>query len=188
MKLILASQSPRRSELLRQIGLSFTVQVSQVEEKITEEDPRLAVQELARQKAAAVAAGQEPGTLVIGADTVVVLEGKILGKPKDFQEACRMLEMLQGRDHLVYTGVALLEVSGEGIREKLFSQETRVRLYPMSQEEIRWYVSTGEPMDKAGAYGIQGQCARFVEGIEGDYYNVVGLPVGRLYQELKEML
>ncbi len=188
MKLVLASQSPRRSELLKQIGLTFTVQVSQVEETITEKDPQLAVRQLARQKAAAVAAGQETDTLVIGADTVVVLDGKIMGKPQNQEEACEMLELLQGREHSVYTGVALLKVEKNEIREKLFSQETRVRLYPMSKEEIQWYVSTGEPMDKAGAYGIQGLCARFIERIHGDYNNVVGLPVGQLYQEIKEFL
>ena len=110
MKLVLASQSPRRSELLKQIGLTFTVQVSQVEETITEKDPQLAVRQLARQKAAAVAAGQETDTLVIGADTVVVLDGKIMGKPQNQEEACEMLELLQGREHSVYTGVALLKV------------------------------------------------------------------------------
>ena len=120
--------------------------------------------------------------LVIGADTIVVYDGKILGKPKDEADAIRMLRMLQGQTHSVYTGVTLLE---EG-KQTTFAEETKVSMYPMTEEEIAWYVSTKEPMDKAGAYGIQGLCARFVEKIQGDYNNVVGLPVGRIYQKLKK--
>lgn len=186
-RIILASQSPRRRELLTQIGLKFEVIPSTVEEVITSTNSVEVVQELAQQKARDVAevAGREmakDSLLVIGADTIVVYEGKILGKPGDKEDAVRMLTMLQGKEHSVYTGVALL--SGE--QEIVFAEETRVQMCPMTPEEILWYVNTGEPMDKAGAYGIQGLCARFVRQIQGDYNNVVGLPVGRIYQELKK--
>lgn len=186
-RIILASQSPRRRELLTQIGLKFEVIPSTVEEVITSINPVEVVQELAQQKArdvANVAAKETPkeSLLVIGADTIVVYEGKILGKPGDKEDAVRMLTMLQGKEHSVYTGVALL--SGE--QEIVFAEETRVQMCPMTPEEIAWYVNTGEPMDKAGAYGIQGLCARFIRQIQGDYNNVVGLPVGRIYQELKK--
>lgn len=186
-RIILASQSPRRRELLTQIGLKFEVIPSTVEEVITSINPVEVVQELAQQKArdvANVAAKETPkeSLLVIGADTIVVYEGKILGKPEDKEDAVRMLAMLQGKEHSVYTGVALLT----GEQEIIFAEETRVQMCPMTPEEIAWYVNTGEPMDKAGAYGIQGLCARFVRKIQGDYNNVVGLPVGRIYQELKK--
>ncbi len=186
-RIILASQSPRRRELLTQIGLKFEVIPSTVEEVITSINPVEVVQELAQQKArdvANVAAKETPkeSLLVIGADTIVVYEGKILGKPEDKEDAVRMLAMLQGKEHSVYTGVALLT----GEQEIIFAEETRVQMCPMTPEEILWYVNTGEPMDKAGAYGIQGLCARFVRQIQGDYNNVVGLPVGRIYQELKK--
>lgn len=186
-RIILASQSPRRRELLTQIGLKFEVIPSTVEEVITSANPVEVVQELAQQKARDVAkvAGKETpkaSLLVIGADTIVVYEGKILGKPEDKEDAVRMLTMLQGKEHSVYTGVALLT----GEQEIIFAEETRVQMCPMTPEEIAWYVNTGEPMDKAGAYGIQGLCARFIRQIQGDYNNVVGLPVGRIYQELKK--
>lgn len=186
-RIILASQSPRRRELLTQIGLKFEVIPSTVEEVNTSTNSVEVVQELAQQKARDVAevAGREmakDSLLVIGADTIVVYEGKILGKPGDKEDAVRMLTMLQGKEHSVYTGVALL--SGE--QEIVFAEETRVQMCPMTPEEILWYVNTGEPMDKAGAYGIQGLCARFIRQIQGDYNNVVGLPVGRIYQELKK--
>lgn len=186
-RIILASQSPRRRELLTQIGLKFEVIPSTVEEVITSTNSVEVVQELAQQKArdvANVAAKETPkeSLLVIGADTIVVYEGKILGKPEDKEDAVRMLAMLQGKEHSVYTGVALLT----GEQEIIFAEETRVQMCPMTLEEIAWYVNTGEPMDKAGAYGIQGLCARFVRQIQGDYNNVVGLPVGRIYQELKK--
>lgn len=183
-RLILASQSPRRRELLEQIGIEFTVQPSTVEEKITETDPRKVVQELAHQKAEDVAASVSEGT-VLGADTIVVLDGKIMGKPKSRKHAVEMLQSLQGRTHSVFTGVALIR-KGAGSEQTLqFAEETQVTMYPMSREEIENYVDTKEPMDKAGAYGIQGRCAAFIERISGDYNNVVGLPVARIYQELK---
>lgn len=216
-KIILASASPRRRELLTQIGLDFDIVVSETEEKITSTEPAKVVEELSAQKAEAVweklcstAASQgsvtnaerlDEGsevfeseqtsgettmtdTLVLGADTVVACDGKILGKPADTEAAAAMLTMLQGRGHEVYTGVTILyEEDGEK-KALTFHEKTTVHFYPMTEEQIREYVATGDPMDKAGAYGIQGFCARYIRGIEGDYNNVVGLPVGRVYQEL----
>ncbi|MDE6924054.1 MAG: Maf family protein [Acetatifactor sp.] len=197
MRIILASASPRRRELLEQIGLSFEVMTSHVEEKISSSEPDRVVEELSRGKAKAVAeepvrdreAAAEGALLVIGADTVVALDGAILGKPADAEDAFRMLERLQGREHEVYTGVTLLyrAAGASGWTVRSFHERTCVHFYPMTEAEISEYVDTGDPLDKAGAYGIQGFCARYVRGIEGDYNNVVGLPVGRLYQEIKEL-
>lgn len=185
-KIILASGSPRRRELMTQIGLTFTVVPSQVEEVIRYTRPDQIVEDLSRQKAEDIAAGSEPGTIIIGADTVVAVEGEILGKPHTPERARAMLEKLQGRSHQVYTGVTIIEkMAGGACWTTTFSEQTDVHLYPMTEEEIRRYVATGDPLDKAGAYGIQGVFAAYIEGITGDYYNVVGLPVGRLYQELK---
>ena len=216
-KIILASASPRRRELLTQIGLDFEVVVSETEEKITSTEPAKVVEELSAQKAEAVweklcsttasqgsvtnaerldegsevfeseqTSGETTITdiIVLGADTVVACDGKILGKPADTEAAAAMLTMLQGRGHEVYTGVTILyEQNGE--RKTLtFHEKTIVHFYPMTDAQIREYVATGDPMDKAGSYGIQGFCARYIRGIEGDYNNVVGLPVGRVYQEL----
>lgn len=122
---------------------------------------------------------------MIGADTVVVSEGRIMGKPKNGEEARRMLRQLQGSTHSVFTGTALICTGEIQDETEVFARETKVSMYPMTEEEIAWYISTGEPMDKAGAYGIQGICARFIEKIEGDYNNVVGLPVGEIYQRIK---
>ena len=197
MKIILASASPRRRELLTQIGLEFEVRVSDVEEVVTATEASKVVEELSCQKAKAVMGelirGRRMGELVIGADTVVAVDGKILGKPADKEDAVRMLKLLAGRTHEVYTGVTvmcfdLFAKSGVPMQEKSFHEKTNVTFYPMSDEEIAEYVATGDCMDKAGAYGIQGFCARYIKGIEGDYNNVVGLPVGRLYQEIKEWL
>lgn len=191
MRILLASASPRRRELLEQIGLPFEVVVSHVEEIITETEPGKVVEQLSAQKAEAVAEslGEPEETLVIGADTVVAAENTILGKPKDAAHAVEMLRLLAGRTHSVYTGVTLIlrGASGETAR-KTFHERTDVSFYPMEETEIRQYVGTGDCMDKAGAYGIQGFCARYISGINGDYNNVVGLPVGRLYQEIKEWL
>lgn len=193
--LFLASASPRRRELLAQIGLTYQVVASDVEEKTKSHKPWEMVEELSGLKAGAVfdrlleeKSGKtmpvEP-FVVIGADTVVALGEQIMGKPKDEQDAVRMLSLLQGRTHQVYTGVTLVYTKEEGkICRTSFHEKTDVAMYPVSQEEIYAYVATGEPMDKAGAYGIQGRCAAFIKGISGDYNNVVGLPVGRLYQEL----
>ena len=189
-KIILASQSPRRRELLTQIGLEYEVCPSSVEEAVTESNPVEIVKSLSLQKAMDVAEKKkaeysEESLLVIGADTIVVYDNKILGKPKNEEDAISMLSMLQGKTHSVYTGVALILVEAGRVEVKSFAEETKVTMYPMTQEEILWYVGTNEPMDKAGSYGIQGYCARFIEKIQGDYNNVVGLPVAKIYQEIK---
>lgn len=183
---VLASASPRRRELIRQIGLEAEVIPSLIEETLTQTRPDLAVEELSRQKALDVAAGMAPGTVVIGADTVVALGDEIFGKPKSQREAGDMLFALQGKTHQVYTGVTLV-ICGRVNETVTFSACTQVHLYPMSEQEIAAYVSSGDPLDKAGAYGIQGPFAAYVKGITGDYNNVVGLPVGRLYQEMKRL-
>lgn len=181
--MILASASPRRLELLRQVGLDPQVEPSRVEEVIASQEPAQVVMELSRQKAEDIARlhwGEN--VVIIGSDTVVAADGMILGKPKDRDEAIRMLGRLQGRSHQVFTGVTLAD--GASRRMVTFYEETIVHVYPMSQEQIAVYADTGEPMDKAGAYGIQGKFAAYIRGIEGDYTNVVGLPVGRVCQEL----
>lgn len=186
-RLILASASPRRRELLTQVGYMFEVIPSTCEEVITTDEPIQIVEELSRQKAEDVYNMQQEkeGVIVIGADTIVVYEGRIMGKPKDTEEACSMLEQLQGKTHKVYTGVTLCYTAG-GVREnRTFHECTEVTFYAMSQKVIEQYVETKEPMDKAGAYGIQGKGAIFVEKIVGDYNNVVGLPVARLCRELE---
>lgn len=192
MKIILASASPRRRELLEQIGLEFQVTVSNVQERITAVEPGKVVEELSEQKARAVLdflAITDEEILVIGADTVVAVGSSILGKPSGMREAVEMLGWLSGTTHQVYTGVTLYHRTAEGqVQCKTFYEMTTVTFYPMSEKEISRYVSTNDCMDKAGAYGIQGFCARYIKGIEGDYNNVVGLPVGRLYQEAKEWL
>lgn len=200
-KIVLASASPRRKELLTQIGIPFSVQVSTCEEKITESAPADVVCELSRQKAedvwqqvraggeAAEGAKVQPSEyLVIGADTVVAYAGEILGKPKDEADACRMLTMLSGNTHEVFTGVTFCYEKDGGKKVHTFYEQTEVTFYPMSREEIESYVATKDPLDKAGAYGIQGSFAAYIKGIRGDYNNVVGLPIGRLYQEIKECL
>ena len=185
LNIILASASPRRQELLSQVGLCFKVMPSDCEEIITKIAPDEVVKELSLQKAQDVAAklqNNENPLLVIGADTVVSCDGEILGKPKSKEDAAAMLTKLQGRAHKVYTGVALLYKEAEDSEWETanFAECTQVVFYPMTTEEIQRYVETGEPMDKAGSYGIQGKCAAFIEKIEGDYNNVVGLPVGRV--------
>ena len=188
IRLVLASASPRRKELLEQIGMTPVICPSAVEEVITRTVPAEVVEELAAQKCRDVAGARKEDCFVLGADTVVACEGKILGKPKDVAEACAMLAMLAGRTHEVYTGVDLIHIrKGRILSEKNFSVETKVTVFPMTEEEIRAYVATGDPMDKAGAYGIQGIFAKHVEKIEGDYNNVVGLPVSAVYQTLRRM-
>lgn len=196
MKIILASASPRRRELLAGLGLDYTVLASSVEEQITEKEPAKVVEELSAQKAGDVLQrllapsfrkGDDEELLVIGADTIVSIEGQILGKPADERDGAEMLKRLSGRQHQVYTGVTLYYWHRGEARKCTFHECTQVWFYPMTQEEIGWYISTGEPMDKAGAYGIQGLGKRFVKAIKGDYNNVVGLPVARLYQELKAL-
>lgn len=187
-KVILASASPRRRELLEQAGILFEVMTANEPEIMTRTLPEEAVTELALSKARAVAKEMNREAVIIGADTVVVRDGQILGKPGDEKEAAEILRSLQGRTHQVYTGVALIVKDWGKERVKTFWEKTEVTMYPATEEEIREYIATGEPMDKAGAYGIQGRAAVFVREIRGDYNNVVGLPVGRLYQELKNCL
>lgn len=185
---ILASGSPRRQELLSQIGVDFLVQPSEIEENVNSQKPEEVVLELSSQKAESVAFGAPIPSLVLGADTVVAVDDKILGKPATHEEAFEMIFSLQGRTHQVYTGVTMIYQEENGQRGVSFVERTDVTLFPMSEEEIRDYAESEEPMDKAGAYGIQGRFARYVLGIHGDYSNVVGLPVGRVYQEWKRLM
>ncbi len=181
MRYILASASPRRAELLALAGLRFVICAPEVDESpLPGEEPRATALRLAADKAEAVAR-KDPAACVIAADTIVVApEGAPLGKPLDPEDAARMLRLLSGQEHRVITGVCLRR--GELVR--CFAQETAVRFYALTEGEIAQYIRSGEPMDKAGAYGIQGRGGLFVEGITGDYYNVVGLPVARLMREL----
>lgn len=182
MQLILASQSPRRRELLGLFGIPFVTKAADIDETM---DPLLPAQEevarVSREKARAIPA--TPADVVVAADTIVVCSGKILGKPHTQEEAVEMLQLLSGRDHQVMTGVTVRC----GQQEESFTQITDLHFRPLSDGEIRRYVATGEPMDKAGAYGIQGGAALFCEKMNGDYYNVMGLPVCRLGQVLKKM-
>ena len=182
-KIILASASPRRRELLTQIGLDFEVIVSDAEEVMTSTKPGEVVKELSDCKAMAVELElkeEEKDAIVIGADTVVAIGERILGKPKDESEAFEMIWMLQGQTHQVYTGVTL--ICGE--KKVSFYEKSDVTVYPMKDSEIWDYIRTGEPMDKAGAYGIQGYFAKYIREIKGEYTTLVGLPLGRLWQEL----
>ena len=186
-KLILASGSPRRRELLHTIGLPYEIIIENVSEETDITDPVEMVKELSRRKCLAVAERIGEAAVVLGADTVVAIDGEILGKPADEEEAYAMLSRLAGRTHEVFTGVSLAERDENGIsRETSFTARTAVHIAPMDEEEIRWYIQTNEPMDKAGAYGAQGPFARFVDGFDGEYFNVVGLPVAALYRKLKE--
>ena len=202
MEIILASASPRRRELLAQIGLEFRICASDAEESVTKKEPGEIVMELSERKAKAVsgqilsgeavdsAGAENPlgDLLVIGADTLVFLDEEQLGKPFDKSDAFSMLSRLQGRGHQVYTGVTLLTIrDGEEKKRKSFYERTLVEFFPMSREEIEEYIVTGEPFGKAGSYAIQGIGCKYVKRIEGDYNNVVGLPVARLYQELKNI-
>lgn len=187
MELILASASPRRKELLEKIGLPFTVQPAKGEERITQKSPAAVVMELSRQKAEEIAATQTEDCIIIGADTVVAKGEKIMGKPKDAADAKQMLRSIADDCHQVYTGVTLIR-TGAHPQSVTFQEKTDVFLYPISDAELDAYIASGDPMDKAGAYGIQGDFAIYVKRIAGDYYNVVGLPIGRVYQELKRML
>ena len=209
-RIILGSASPRRRELLEQIGLEFEIVVSDAREHYKSTRPEDIVRELALMKAEHVAKEVErrekeraeqasiPGldtgeahlrnVVILGADTIVVLDGQILGKPSDEEAAFSMLKSLQGRMHQVYTGVAVLNFDGSGsLRTISHAEETKVYVHEMTDEEIRRYIAAGESMDKAGAYGVQGRFAAYIDRIEGDYYNVVGLPVAYLYHALKEL-
>ncbi|MBQ3194591.1 MAG: septum formation inhibitor Maf [Oscillospiraceae bacterium] len=182
MQLILASASPRRRELLQLFHIPFTVRVADIDE--TMDEHKAPFDEVARVSALkAKAVPREDGDLVIAADTIVVCEGKVLGKPRDEAEAVAMLRLLSGRDHQVMTGCTVLK----GESSETFTEVTDLHFRPLSQKEIENYVASGEPMDKAGAYGIQGGAALFCERMVGDYYNVMGLPVCRLWQTLAKI-
>lgn len=201
--LVLASASPRRQELLRNAEISFLVQAADVDETpLPQESARDCAERLAREKALKVWR-ERPGDLVLGADTVVAVDGEILGKPVDAEDAARMLRMLSGREHRVITGVCLVRPGareqGTGLRKResaqtesgsaevtTASESTVVTMSAISEDEIKDYVATGEPMDKAGAYAIQGIASRWIPRIEGDYSNVVGLPVALAYRMLRE--
>lgn len=185
-KFVLASASPRRREILENIGLKFDIVVSSADESRIDRSipPEMLVKELAMLKAAESAKYAKNGTYVIGADTVVVFEGKILEKPKDSLDAENMLKMLSGKEHDVYTGVCIFRT--DDAYAVCRYEKTVVKFKKLSEETVKNYVKTGEPMDKAGAYGIQGKGALLVKGIEGDYFNVVGLPVGLLSDMFSE--
>ncbi|MDR9419632.1 Maf family protein [Gracilimonas sp.] len=189
-KIILASASPRRKKLLKQIGLSFDVFPSNAEEISSQEDPAKLVEELALLKARDVSS-QFTNAFIIGADTIVVHNQQILGKPNNKTEAAEILRSLGGTIHSVYTGVAFVKVdkNGNNELEHSFHEQTKVTFSTLEESEIQAYIETGNPMDKAGAYGIQDDLgALFVEGIEGDFYNVVGLPLNRFYKEFKNKM
>ena len=200
-KIILASNSPRRKQLLQQVGFEFEVCPSQCEEVITSSVPSEVCVELSKQKAIDVASSikkyneehadiaADQDLIIIGSDTIVAIDGEILGKPADEEEAKIMLKKLSGNVHSVYTGVTFVFMASDGrVGEYSFFDKTDVSVYKMSEEEIEEYVDTGDPLDKAGAYGIQGYFAKHIEKIDGDYYNVVGLPIGKLYHELKNII
>lgn len=185
-KLILASASPRRKELLEQMGLTFSICPACGEEHSTFKEPEEVVKELALQKAAEIAEKIEEDAFVIGSDTVVAYEGEIMGKPVDEEDAFRMLKRLQGASHTVYTGVAVVDAKTKEVLLN-FVDDTEVSMYSMTDEWIHEYIQTGEPMDKAGAYAIQGGCALWIRGIRGAFSTVVGFPTARFYQELLAM-
>ncbi len=182
--IILASQSPRRQELIHRITDDVEVIVSEAKEILPAGiAPAEAPVYLATLKAGAVAVNH-PGRVVVGADTVVILDGKLLGKPKDKDDAVQMLKALSGRVHTVVTGCCIIC----GGKSRAFGEKTKVEFYPLTDREIEEYIATGDPFDKAGSYGIQGKGSLFVKGIEGDFFNVMGLPVGRLNRELHDFL
>jgi len=186
-RLVLASQSPRRAELLRAVGGEFETVAANIDEtRMESEDAVSYVKRLAKGKAETVAGRVSNHELVLGADTVVVIDGEILGQPRDDDDARRMLKLLSGKWHEVLTGIALLR-TGKPPRVVVDHETTRVQFCEMSDHEIDWYVSTGEPKGKAGAYAIQGRGALFIRGIQGDYFNVVGLPL-RLVYELSQKI
>ena len=181
-KLILASSSPRRAEILTAVGWPFLAVTAGIDETRRPDEPPVEyVQRVAKEKAEAVASSLESG-LVLGADTTVVVEQTLLGQPHDQDDARRMLRLLSGKWHEVLTGVAIVRVSGES---KVDYETTRVRFAEMSEKEIDWYISTGEPQGKAGAYAVQGAAALFIEEIQGDYFNIVGLPIRLVFEMVK---
>lgn len=183
MRLLLASTSPRRAEILGTLGIPFDLAAADVDETVLPgESGRDAAERLARVKATA-AASQNPGAWVLAADTLVLIDGAVLGKPRDDAHAAEMLRRLSGREHVVVTAVSLLRDAGPPTATV---EESRVRIAPLDEEEIRWYVGTGEPRDKAGAYAVQGLGARFVEAVNGSFSNVMGLPARSVYRLLRE--
>lgn len=188
LKIVLASQSPRRKKLLNLLGIGFEVIPSNCEEIITSSDPVEVVKGLSMQKAEEVSS-QLSDAFIIGADTIVVFNDQILGKPNSIQEAHEMLSLLSGNTHLVFTGVSVVKKEGNKRQyNHSFSVETKVTFSALNSVEIDAYIETGSPMDKAGAYGIQDDWGSvFVERIEGDFYNVVGFPLNRFYQEMMNL-
>ncbi|WAA10242.1 Maf family protein [Fervidibacillus albus] len=180
--LILASSSPRRKELLQYLQQPFDIMNAEVDERISTRSPEEMVKELAWKKANTIAK-QYPNSYIIGADTVVSMEDRILGKPKNGREAKNMLSLLSGNTHTVYTGTAILHES----RREIFVEKVEVTFWPLSEAEIDLYIQSKEPFDKAGGYGIQGYGSLFVKEIKGDYYSVVGLPIGKVYRALRKM-
>lgn len=185
-KIVLASGSPRRQEILKQLGVSFTIMPSDKEEKSTYSQPSDLVKDLSYNKAEDISKKVTDSSIIIGADTVVALKGEILGKPKSKEDAYNMIECLQGKEHQVYTGVSVLINEGYQKKSIQFAECTDVVINPMTHEEINRYINTDEPYDKAGGYAIQGLFAVHVKEIRGDYYNVVGFPIGELYKRLME--
>ncbi|MEE0461459.1 Maf family protein [Blautia hydrogenotrophica] len=186
-QIILASSSPRRRELLEKAGVHFQVMPSQEEEHIEKKEPAQIVENLSWQKAASVASKTGQDVIVIGSDTLVAYEGRVLGKPRDAEEAVETLKLLQGNTHQVYTGVTVIVRDKEEEITKTFSRRTDVTFYPVDEKEIRDYVATGDPMDKAGSYDIRGDFSVYIKEIYGDYNNVVGLPVSMLFWEMKQL-
>lgn len=192
MRYILASKSPRRKEILSKLGLQFDIIPAEGEEIITSTDPAAVVEQLSFQKAKEIydqiITDDDEGVIIIGADTVVSKDGIILGKPKDKDDACRMLKMLSGNFHSVFTGVTCFYKKGIEVKNITFFEETKVFMYDISDTDIWNMIESGEPMDKAGAYAIQGLAGKYIYRIEGDYDNVVGLPAARLNYELKYLI
>ncbi len=190
MRYVLASGSPRRRELLAKVVPDFEIIPAVSEEEATSSEPEDIVKELSFQKASEIfyklLTDDGDRLVVIGADTVVSYNHEVLGKPRDEEDAARMVGMLAGQEHCVYSGVTCFYLDEGTVRNFSFTECTKVRVNDMTRDEIKSYAHSGEPMDKAGAYGIQGMFAIYIGGIEGDYYNVVGLPIARLYRELKK--
>ncbi|MBQ6036099.1 MAG: septum formation inhibitor Maf [Lachnospiraceae bacterium] len=179
--LILASQSPRRRQLLQMAGLDFICIPADIEEVVPEGTPADEIPRLLALLKASAVLETHPDAVVIGSDTVVAIDGEVLGKPKDEEDALKMLKHLSGRTHVVHTGVAILSKD----RRESFTSSTKVLFYDHTDEELRAYIATGDPMDKAGSYGIQGAGAFLVKSIEGDFYTVMGLPVAEVLRRLK---
>ena len=186
-RIILASGSPRRKELLEQMGVSFEIITSKCDEVITSTNPKDVVKELSKMKAEDVAKEIQAPAIILGADTVVAHNGRILGKPKDKEDAIQMISSFAGQEHNVYTGVCIIIKKEDDSEEMIsFAEGTKVVVYPMTEQEILDYVASGECNDKAGSYAIQGLFAPYIKEIVGDYYNIVGFPIASIYQRLKE--